>query len=122
MLPRPERGNPYLPAGVPRDPRHSKAIARWSSGPYNTVSVIGVPFRSALLSKLDNDAVVELSVRFRDHWTETCILGPHEALSVKSIQGVLGILSRKRSTLVQSVARNNGAAYAGVFKLNKPKA
>jgi len=62
-----------LPTGVPRNPRHDNAKAGWSSSPNRAVGVIGVPFRSALLSKLDND------------------VGAHETLSVESIQCILGI-------------------------------
>ena len=57
-------GKPYLPAGVPRNPRHGKAIAGWSSGPKSAVGVISVTFWPAFFSKLDNDAVVRLSALF----------------------------------------------------------
>jgi hypothetical protein len=122
VLPRPKQGDPYLPTGIPRNPRHDKAKPRRSSSPYSTVGIIGFPFWSALLSKLDNNAVVEVSAPFHGHWTGMHLPGPHEALSIERIQSVLGILSYKWSTLIQGVAGGNTATYATVFKLNKPKA
>ena len=85
MLPRAKWGSPYLPTGVPRNPRHDNAKAGWSSRPNSTVGVIGVSFWSALLSKLDNNAAVRVLVPFRGNWTEKYKLGTHEALSIESV-------------------------------------
>ena len=57
-------GNPYLPAGVPRYPRHSNTVAGYSSSPRRAVRVVVLPFWSALLSKLDNDAMAGKSAPF----------------------------------------------------------
>jgi hypothetical protein len=73
-----------LPTGVPRNPRYDEAKPGRSSGPNSTVGVVSVPFWSTLLGKFDNN------------------VGPHETLSVESIQGIFGI--------------------AVAFELNKPKA
>jgi len=62
-----------------------------------------------------------MSVPFYGNWTGRNKLGAHEAFSIESVQSILGILSYKWLTQVQSVARNNTATYATIFKLNKPK-
>jgi hypothetical protein len=67
VLPRPKRENPYLPTGVPRNPRHDDTKAGLSSaGPIVTTTTfgVGVPLWSALLSKLDDNAVATMSVPF----------------------------------------------------------
>ena len=92
MLPRPKRGNPYLPTGVPRYPRHDNAKAGWSSSPNSAVGVVGIPLRSAFLGELDNDAEVRVSVPFYGGKTGRHKLGAHETLSIESIQCILGIL------------------------------
>jgi len=63
-----------------------------------------------------------MSVPFYGNWAGRYKLGTHEAFSIESVQGILGILSYKLLTRVQSVARKNTATYAAIFKLNKPKA
>ena len=93
MLPRPKRGNPYLPTGIPRNTRDDNAKPGWPSSPDGTVGIIGVPLWAALLGKLNNDAVAEVSAPFHGYWTGRGLLGPHEALSIESVQGVLGVLS-----------------------------
>ena len=120
--PRPKRGNPYLPTGVPRNTRDDNAKPRRSSSPNSTVRVVGVPFRSAFLGELDNNAVAEVLVPFHNRWAGWHVLGPHEALSIESVQGVLSILSDELLTQIQSVASDNTTTYATIFKLNKPKA
>ena len=67
VLPRPKRGNPYLPTGVPRNARHNETIAGLSSPVHHTVTTVRfeVPSWSALLSKLDNDAVARTLVPLR---------------------------------------------------------
>jgi hypothetical protein len=62
-----------LPTGVPRYPRYDKAEAGRSSGPKSAVRVKGVPFRSALLSK------------FQDN------VGTHKVLPIESVQSVLSV-------------------------------
>ena len=121
VLPRPKQGNPYLPTGVPRNPRYNKAEARWPSSPNSAVGVVGVPLWSALLSKLDDDTMVRISVPVHTDWAGMYEPCTHEAFSIESVQGILGILSYEWSTLAQIVARDNVTTYATIFKFNKPK-
>ena len=98
MSPGPKRGKPYLPARVPRNPRYDNAIARRSSSPHSTVGIVGVPFWSALLGKLDDNTVISMSVPSYEELTRRHELGTHKALSIEGVQSILGILLYKRLT------------------------